>query len=411
MRILIYSYNYYPEPIGIAPLMTELAEGLLKRGHEVRVVTAMPNYPERRIYDGYQGKWYFSEEPNGVIVDRSWVWIRPLPNLIDRLLLDGTFVLNSFPQAAIGWRPDVILATVPPLPICIPATVLAWLRRTPVVLNVQDIQHEAAIHVGLLQNKALIRTFEILEKFAYRHATKISVIADGFTDNLLAKGVPAEKIELIPNWTNIDWIQPKPKENNDFRKAHKLENKFIVLYSGNIGLTQDLVTAIKAAARLNHIPEIQFVIVGENKAIARVGEYCQMFGAHNVKLLEFQPREKLPDMLAAADVGLVLQKHNVIAFNMPSKIPLLLAAGCAIVASVPPTGTAAKAVTKSGGGMVVTPENPEALAGAILDLYKNPDKTAALSRQARQHAVERYSLEQALKGYESLFTQAMALFN
>ena len=408
MRILIYSYNYYPEPIGIAPLMTELAEGLVKRGHQVRVVTAMPNYPERRIYDLYQGKWYLSEERNGVTVDRSWVWIRPLPRLLDRLLLDGTFVLNSFPQAASRWRPDVILATVPPLPICVPATVLAWLRRTPVVLNVQDIQHEAAIHVGLLENKALIRTFETLEKFAYRYATKISVIADGFTDNLLAKGVPAEKIELIPNWTNVDWIRPMPKESNHFRKAHQLEGKFVVLYAGNIGLTQDLPTAIKAATRLNHIPEIQFVIVGESRAIARVRQYCQMFGANNVTILGFQPREKLPEMLAAADVGLVLQKHNVIAFNMPSKIPLLLASGCAIAASVPPTGTAAKAVTNSGGGVVVPPENPEALAAAILDLYQNPDKIATLARQGRQHALDFYSLDQALNRYESLFAQVIA---
>ena len=140
MKILIYAYNYHPEPIGIAPLMTELAEGLVARGHQVRVVTAMPNYPERKIYDEYKGKWYVTEKRNGVTIHRSVVWIRPMPNLLDRLLLDGTFVLNSLPQALSGWRPDVVLATVPPLPICIPVTLVAWLRQTPVVLNIQDIQ-------------------------------------------------------------------------------------------------------------------------------------------------------------------------------------------------------------------------------------------------------------------------------
>lgn len=408
MKILIYSYNYHPEPIGIAPLMTELAEGLVTRGHQVRVVTAMPNYPERKIYDGYKGKWYFTEERNGVTIQRSVVWIRPRPNLLDRLLLDGTFVFNSLPQALSSWRPDVVLATVPPLPICIPVTILSWLRQIPVVLNIQDIQHEAAWEVGLLKNKLLFKVFAGLEKFACRQADKISAIADGLTENLLRKGVPREKIALIPNWVNVNFIRPMPKETNPFRERHQLQGKFVVLYSGNIALTQQLPTAIKAAANLSHIPDIQFVIVGEEKAIERVREYCKMFSAHNVKLLPFEPREKLPEMLAAADVSLVVQKHNVIGFNMPSKIPVLLASGCPIAASVPLTGTAAKAVQKSGGGVVVKPEDEHALADAILDLYKNPEKRAAISAKGRQYAIENYSYELALNRYENLLSKLVA---
>src|SRR6476469_5913105 len=143
MRILIYSYNYHPEPIGIAPLMTELAEGLVQRGHEVRVVTGMPNYPQRRIYDEYQGKLYVTEEKNGVTIQRSFVWVKPKPGLLDRILLDGSFVLTSFLQAMRGWRPDVILLTVPPLPVSVPAALLGWIRRCPVVLNLQDILPDA----------------------------------------------------------------------------------------------------------------------------------------------------------------------------------------------------------------------------------------------------------------------------
>lgn len=403
MQILIYSYNYHPEPIGIAPLMTELAEGLVKRGHEVRVVTAMPNYPERRIYPGYRRKLYKAEQRNGVLIERSYVMIRPKPSLLDRVLLDGSFVLTSFLLALKGERPDVILATVPPLPVCLPAALVGWLRGCPVVLNVQDIQHEAAVSVGLLNNKLVIRAFEALEKFANRTATKISVIADGFVENLLAKGVSPSKIELIPNWVDVNFIRPLPKENNAFRAEHQLNGKFVVLYSGNIALTQDIRTVIKAAALLSHIPEIVFVIVGDGQALERVQYYCEIDQAHNVKLLPFQPREKLPEMLAAADVSLVTQKPNVIAFNLPSKIPVILASGRPIVASVPATGTAAKAVRQSGGGLVVTPEEPKALAFAIEELYNNPEKAEMLGRQARQHAVEHYSFEQALNSYEELF--------
>ncbi|MCP6760710.1 MAG: glycosyltransferase family 4 protein [Fischerella sp. CENA71] len=408
MRILIYSYNYYPEPIGIAPLMTELAEGLVKRGHQVRVVTAMPNYPERRIYDGYKKKLYMTEYKNGVQIQRSYVWIRPQPNLLDRILLDASFVITSFLPALRGWRPDVILATSPSLPVCLPTALLGWLQNCPVVLNLQDILPEAAIHVGLIKNQLLVKAFTALEKFAYHTATKISVIADGFVENLIDKDVKANKIVQIPNWVDVNFIRPLPKENNSFRSEHQLNDKFLVLYSGNIALTQGLETVVKAASTLQHIPDIKFVIVGEAKGLQRLQQECQKCGADNVLLLPFQPREQLPEMLAAADLGLVVQKKNVISFNMPSKIQVLLASGKALIASVPDNGTAARAIRQSGGGVVVPPEDPDALARAILDLYQHPPKVKTLGYNSRQFAVEQYSFEQALNYYESLFYTMIA---
>ena len=403
MRVLIYSYNYYPEPIGIAPLMTELAEGLVRLGHEVRVVTGMPNYPQRQIYEGYRDKFYCTETRNGVLIQRSFIWVKPKPSLLDRLLLDGSFVVSSFFQALRGWRPDVILLTVPPLPVCLPAALLGMVYNCPIVLNVQDILPEAAVHVGLLRNKTMIRVLEGLERFSYRTAHTISVIADGFVDNLVNKGVPAQKITCIPNWVDTQFIRPLDKEENAFRKAHGLDGKFVIMYSGNIALTQGLETVVEAAVRLQQYPDIAFVIVGEPKAIAKLQEYCNTCGVTNVHLLPFQPRAKLPEMLAAADVGLIVQKHNVVSFNMPSKTQVLLASGRAIVASVPSTGSAAKAIEKSRGGIVVAPENPEALAASVLELYQNPELAERLGYQGRQFAVERYSFEQALSHYESLF--------
>ncbi|BAY61941.1 group 1 glycosyl transferase [Calothrix brevissima NIES-22] len=402
MRILIYSYNYYPEPIGIAPLMTELAEGLVKRGHQVRVVTAMPNYPERQIYSNYQGKLFHTEYKNGVEIQRSYVWVRPEPKLLDRILLDASFVVTSFVPALLGWRPDVIISTSPSLPVCLPASLLALLYNCPLILNLQDILPEAAIHLGILKNKLLIELFTQLEKFAYHSATKISVIADGFIDNLLKKGVPSHKIVSIPNWVDVNFIRPLPQENNQFRATHNLQNKFVVLYSGNIALTQGLETVVKAAAMLRHIPDIVFAIAGEAKGLRRLQQECLNYGADNVLLIPFEPREKLPQMLAAADVGLVVQKKNVISFNMPSKIQVLLASGRALIGSVPENGTAAKAIKQSGGGFVVPPENPQALANAILDLYQNPKKVKNLGYKSRQYAVEQYAFEQALNNYESL---------
>ncbi|MBW4614655.1 MAG: glycosyltransferase family 4 protein [Desmonostoc vinosum HA7617-LM4] len=408
MHILIYSYNYHPEPIGIAPLMTELAEGLVQRGHQVRVITGMPNYPQRQIYDEYRGKWYCNEQKNGVTIQRSYLRIKSKPNLLDRLLLELSFVFTSLPQALKGERPDVIILTIPPLLITMPATIIGWFYNCPVVLNVQDILPEAAVRVGLLKNKWMIRSLAALEKFAYRTAHTISVIADGFSDNLINKGVPPKKIVCIPNWVNINFIRPLQQENNPWKSIHQLDGKFVVLYSGNIALTQGLETVIEAAVCLRQIQKIVFVIVGESKALQRLQQYCLLNGADNVLLLPLQPREQLPQMFAAADVGLIVQKRNVISFNMPSKIPLLLASGRPIVGSVPASGTAAKAIKLSGGGIVVEPESPTALADAVEALYSNPNLGAKLGNIGRQFAVENYSLEQALDKYEELFSDVVA---
>lgn len=403
MRILVYSYNYYPEPIGIAPLMTELAEGLAQRGHQVRVITAVPWYPASEISPEYRGKLYCTEKRNGVKIQRCYVWIRRDRGLRNRALFEISFVLLSFIQGLRGWRPDVILLTVPGLPVCFPAAILSRIYRAPIVLNLQDILPDAAVHVGLLKNKKMIRIFQQLEKFAYQTAKKIIVIADGFTKNLLEKGVPSHKIVEIPNWVDVNFIKPLPQANNYFRVENQLEGKFVVMYSGNIALTQPLEVLIDAAVHLQHLKNLAIVIVGKQDALVRLEIYRQQQGVNNVILRPFAPREKLPQMLAAADVAMVMQKHNVISFNMPSKIQVLLASGRAIIASVPATGTAARAIEKSGGGIVVPPENSAALAKAILELYSNPEKVRTLGKQGRQYAEQYYAFEFALNRYEQLF--------
>ncbi|MEM8809297.1 MAG: glycosyltransferase family 4 protein [Cyanobacteria bacterium P01_G01_bin.38] len=408
MRILIYSYNYYPEPIGIAPLMTELAEGLVQRGHEVRVVTAMPNYPERKIYAPYRGQLYCNETRNGVDIQRCYVAIRPNPGVLTRILLDGSFALLSFTQALRGWRPDIILSTSPSLPACVPVALLRMIYGCPTVLSLQDILPEAAVQTGLINNRLAIRAFELLEKFAYASASHIGVITDCFTDNLVEKGVSAKKITRISNWVDTDFIRPLPKVENAFRTEHALQDKFIVLYSGNIARTQGVRTIVRAAEQLQHVPDIQFVIVGEQRQLKDLENLQQELGVDNLKLLPFTPREKLPEMLAAADISLIMQKANVVGFNMPSKTMVLLASGRAVIASVPTDGATAKAVEKSGGGIAVSPENPSALAKAIMELYEDPERAKTFGEKGRQYAIANYSFEQALDAYEALLSN-MAL--
>jgi colanic acid biosynthesis glycosyl transferase WcaI len=408
MRILIYSYNYYPEPIGIAPLMTELAEGLVARGHQVRVVTAMPNYPEREIYEAYRGQLYKTEIRNGVQIQRCFVMTPKKAGLLGRLALEISFITLSFTQALRGWRPDVILNTSPSLPACVPVALLKSWFRCPSVLNLQDILPEAAIQTGMISNPLAIRVFEVLEAWAYHSATHISVIAQGFRENLLSKGVPNSKIASISNWVDVNFIAPQPTETSQFRQRHHLQDKFVVLYTGNIAETQGIDNALQAARFLAQYPDIHLVIVGEGKKLDHLEPLCQQWGLTNVSLLPFVPREDLPDLLAAADVSLIMQKRNVVGFNMPSKTQVLLASGRPIVASVPHQGTAAQAIRDSRGGLVVAPEDPAALAAGILQLYHNPRQAQQLARQGRQYALDNYSFKRALDRYEDLFHDLIA---
>lgn len=402
MRVLLYSYNYYPEPIGIAPLMTELAEGLVNRGHQVRVVTAMPNYPERKIYPEYRGKLFKRELINGVEVDRCFVAIRPKPGLVGRALLEGSFALLSVFKAITGWQPDVILSTSPSLPACLPVAAAKFFHRCPTVLSLQDILPEAAIHTGLITNPLAIKVFKQLEKFAYAHATKISVITNCFAKNLESKGVPKHKMECISNWVDVGFIRPLPKEDNAFRRAHGLDGKFVVLYAGNIARTQGVRTIIRSAEQMQSNPDVQFVIVGEKSQLSELEELRAELGVQNLLLLPFVPREDLPEMLAAADVSLIMQKENVVGFNMPSKTQVIMASGRPIIASVPLTGSAAEAVEQSGAGVVVEPEQPTELTKAIQNLFEDPEKATELGKKGRQFAIDHYSFNQALNSYESL---------
>ncbi len=407
MRVLLYAYNYYPEPIGIAPLMTELAEGLVKKGHQVRVVTAMPNYPERKIYPGYRGQLYKREVRNGVEIDRCFVAVKPKPGLIGRALLEGSFIGLSLIKAIGGWRPDIILSTSPSLPACLPVAIAKKAFGCPVVLSLQDILPEAAIQTGLLSNALAIKVFKKLEKFAYASATKISVITPSFAKNLKAKGVENKKMVCISNWVDINFIAPRPKENNAFRHVHGLEDKFVVLYSGNIARTQGVRTIIHSAERLKDNPNIQFVVVGEPSQLAELESLSNQLGINNVKLLPFVKREDLPEMLAAADVSLIMQKKQVVGFNMPSKTQVIMASGRPIIASVPLDGATAEAIERSNGGLIVKPECPTELASAIQKLYNNPHLAEVMGDNGRQFSIRHYSFNQAIAAYEDLLATVL----
>jgi colanic acid biosynthesis glycosyl transferase WcaI len=246
MKILFMAQCYAPEDVSAAILITELATDLAKRGHHVTVVTGAPNYPQGRVFKGYHNRIYRTETLDKVRVIRTWSYISPSRKFWSRILHYGTYSATAFYGGLFAGCPDVIVSYSPPLPLGISAWLLSRIFRVPWVLQLEDLYPDAAIAAGVMTNKRVINFFLGMEKFLYRHAQRISVISRSFQQILLKKGIRNSKIEFIPVWADPDEVRPMEK-HNAFRREHGLNEKFVVMYAGNIGVTSCLEDVLCAA--------------------------------------------------------------------------------------------------------------------------------------------------------------------
>ena len=245
-KILILSQHYAPEDVSGAVLGTELATGLVERGHEVDYLTCAPNYPRGKVFPGYANSFYRVERLDGVKVVRIWSYISPHKTFWRRILNYGTFSLSAFYGGLLSGKPDVLLSYSPPLPLGVSAWLLSRLWQVPWVLRVEDLYPEAAVATGVLRNPVAITLLTMLERFIYRQAKHISLISEGFRLNLLGKGVGAERITVTPVWADPD-DHPQAKENR-FREENRLKGKFVVLYAGTMGMTASLESVLQTAS-------------------------------------------------------------------------------------------------------------------------------------------------------------------
>lgn len=406
MKITFLSLYYWPEPAGIAPLAAELAEGLAARGHDVAVVTGFPNYPARRVAKEYRGRLFARERIRGVRVFRTWVHVSSERNGLLKILNHGSFTASCVAGLLAAGRPDVIACFSPPLTLALPAMAASATWGVPHVFLVQDLLPEAAVTFGLLRNRLLIAAMERLERAAYRQATRVVVISEGFRRNLLGKGVPDAKIDLVYNWVDTERVRPMPRENA-WRHARGLNGDPVVLYAGNMGFSQGLDRTVDAAAMLAR-EGVKFLFVGDGTQKAELVARVRETGATNAFVLPVEPQERMPEVLAAADLLLVSQKGNVLDINLPSKIPVYLAAGRPMIAAVNPHGDAARIARECGGAVWVPPEDPAALAAAVRGLLADPARRQAMSQAARAYAERHFRRETAVERYETSFEAAHA---
>lgn len=407
MKILFLAQCYAPEEVSAAIFITELATDLAARGHRVTVVTGAPNYPQGRVFDGYRNSLYASEMLDGVRVIRTWSYISPSKKLLPRTLHYGTYSATSFYGGLFAGRPDVIMSYSPPLPLGLSAWLLSRIFRVPWALQIEDLYPDAAVAAGVMTNRRVINFFLGMEKFLYRHAQRISVIAKSFRESLLGKGVPNQKIELIPIWADPNEIRPMDRENS-FRRAHGLAGKFVVMYAGNIGLTSCLEDVLVAADMLRGQTDIQFVIVGEGVRKDALMAEAESMRLKNALFLPYQPRKLFPEMLAAADVSLVTLNADAALSSMPSKIFNVMASARPILAVAPRESEIAQIVADAACGQNVAPGSPEELAKVIVEMKARESDIVQMGQNGRACLEKNYSRQHCVDAYEKMLAAMCA---
>jgi len=402
MHILIMGMNYHPEEIGIGPFTTELSNYLARKGHKVTVVTAFPHYPEWKVYPGYRGNLFVKEMQQEVMVLRVYTYIPKTSSRIKRILYDVSLSCTSLISALCVQRPDLIICICPPLLLGLSGLALSKVRGIPFLFHIQDLNIEAAIQVGMLNNPILLRYLYKLEKRIYDEAAGISVIAHGITKNLLSKGVPKSKIYELPNWADSERLHPQSSDVA-FRKQLGLSPKSVlVMYAGNLGNKQGLETLIDAAALLKDRQEIRFAICGDGTARKALKERANHLGVASIQFLGILHGSVMPSAFSAADIFIITQKKEVVEFCLPSKLLSYSAVARPIIAAVNLRSETASWINKANAGLVVPPENPEALAEAILYLASKRDLRTSLGENAREHVVENFSRGNILPRFEEV---------
>ena len=281
----------------------------------------------------------------------------------------------------------------PPIFLILGAWLMKMFKRAPVVFNVQDIYPDVAIAHGFLTNPLLVRSFKWFERWTYRRATRVTVISEGFRRNLLAKGVPDRKSDVIPNCVDADQFTPGPRDN-EFRREHAPNGEFLVLYGGNLGHAQGLETVIEAARLLEgERSDIRFVIVGDGVEGDKLRALHRQYGLKNLRFVGPVPREMMPQIVDAADACLVILRAQKSKIWIQSKTYEIMAAGRPIIASIDGDGDNWRLVDESGGGVHATPGDPVALARAASSLADDRAMCEELGARGRRHIEERYRLE------------------
>lgn len=402
MNVCFFNRSYWPDQAATGQLLTELAEGLAAaHGCRVEVVSGLPLHAA----DGDHRAWkpVHRETHNGVAIARANGTRFPPRRFAGRAANYVSYCASAAIASFGVARPDVVVSLTDPPIIGLVARETARRARAPFVFLCEDIFPEVASLLEDFHNGAVNRTLDRINRRLLRQAAAIVALGDRMKRRLVEeKGADPEKVQVIHNWADCDAIRPSPKDNA-FARAHGLADRFVVMHSGNVGLSQNLDVVVETADRLRTHERIVFVIVGNGtrrEALERAVAARQL---SNVLFLPYQPKEALAESFGAADVFLVSLKPGIEGYIVPSKLYGILAAGRPYVAAIDPSAEPAAIAAEHGCGLLAVPGDAEDLARKILMLHDDPTATARMGMQARQAALS-YDRRVAVRAYYDLLS-------
>jgi colanic acid biosynthesis glycosyl transferase WcaI len=402
VNLVVLAPHFAPDiaPTGI--VMTRIVEELAARGHRMHVYSAYPWYREHRVEPPYAGRTLRHEDvPWGRITRINPFPVADKQNIFRRALSFAGFSAVVTAVARRGPPVDGVLAMSPPLTLGPAGWAVAKARRAPFVFNVQDVFPDVAVELGVLTSRRIIAAACRVERFSYDHADAVTVLSDDLRSNVRSKTSHPERVHVIPNFVDTDSIRPQPHEN-DYRREFGLQGKTVVMYAGNVGLSQSLDMVMDVAAALSYEESLVFVINGQGAARAGLEERAA--GLPNVRFVDIQPSARLPEVLAAADIHLVPLKRGLGRSSVPSKTYSILAAARPLVASVDEGSEVARLVQRSGAGVAVAPDDAEAVTKALQRLIESPEEATEMGLAGRRF-VEAWASPAAIaQAYEELFS-------
>ena len=385
MKIVLLSMNFAPELTGIGKYSGEMVDGLVARGHEVRVVCAPPYYPTWKVQEGYAGNAYRTEQIKpGLTVHRCPVWIPRRLSGLTRLVHLASFAVSSLPVLfrLVLWQPQVVFAVAPAL-FCAPAAWLtARLSGAKAWLHIQDFEIDAAFELGMLKKPFMRRCALFAERFLMRRFDAVSTISSRMLRQLATKGIPLQDTEMLPNWVDLSHVRPTTMSQGLRQTLGIAASQIVCLFSGTINRKQGLDVLIETARVLKEDPRVVIVICGNGEQ--RPGLEAAAAGLDNIRFMDLQPASTLNTLLNMADVHLLPQLRGAADLVMPSKLVGMLASGRPVIAAAIPRTEIASIV--SGCGIVTEPECARGFADAITALAGDTERRQQLGAAGRAYA-------------------------
>jgi len=409
MRILFLSHYFPPEINAPASRTFEHCKRWVREGHEVLVITCVPNHPSGKIYPGYRNRLFQTQKIDGIHVARLWTFVAPNSGFFKRSLNYLTYMMAVLLFVIKMPEADVVISTSPQFFCGLSGFFVSRIKKIPWVLEIRDLWPDSILAVGAITYPSVIRILRYLEFFAYRKCHSIVALTDSFKMHIEQRGIPSRKIKVIKNGVNFDLFNEIPGCNS-IQKKLGLENKLVVSYFGTHGMAHGLEVVLKTAKRLENLKNAVFLLVGDGAEKQNLLALRERMNLNNVIMLGQVPKNQMPGMLAATDIFLVLlRKNDLFKTVIPSKIFEAMAMSLPIISNV--DGECRAILEKAGCGLCIEPGNDLKLAEAIAFLADKVNLRYLWGRNGRKFVEKEFNRDDLAREYLSLIEKTVKYRN